>query len=154
MKHATYLFVLTALVALAGGCASHSYELQASHVSPVAYKGLECNEIQAEMALTTNRINDLTQVLDKLAADDEGQMAIGMILFWPALFALEGGDGPEAAEYSRLKGELNALEYTAVNKDCGEAVVLAEKYHEEEKLARIAREQRQSELEQANGFPH
>lgn len=46
-------------------------------------------------------------------------MAVGMILFWPTLFFLEGGDGPEAAEYSRLKGEKGALEKIAVQKECG-----------------------------------
>ena len=43
-------------------------------------------------------------------------MGVGLLLFWPALFALEGGDGPEAAEYARLKGEYEALRQAAVMK--------------------------------------
>jgi len=35
------------------------------------------------------------------------------------LFFLEGGDGPEAAEYGRLKGERDALEKVAIQKECG-----------------------------------
>ena len=45
-------------------------------------------------------------------------MAVGMVLFWPALFFLEGGDGPEAAEYSRLKGEQEAVGRTIRKRDC------------------------------------
>ena len=45
-------------------------------------------------------------------------MAIGLVLFWPTLFFLEGGDGPEAAEYARLKGEVDALEGVAIQKQC------------------------------------
>jgi hypothetical protein len=37
--------------------------------------------------------------LQKTTENDQAQMAVGMILFWPALFFLEGGDGAEAAEY-------------------------------------------------------
>ena len=46
-------------------------------------------------------------------------MAIGLIIFWPALFFLEGGDGASAAEYSRLKGEFEALEQASIQKSCG-----------------------------------
>ena len=42
-------------------------------------------------------------------------MAFG-ILFWPALFFLEGGDGPEAAEYAQLKGQYEALRTLAVQR--------------------------------------
>lgn len=45
-------------------------------------------------------------------------MGIGLILFWPALFALEGGDGPEAAEYAQLKGDYEALRETSIVKNC------------------------------------
>ena len=46
-------------------------------------------------------------------------MGVGLILFWPALFALEGGDGPDAEEYRRLKGEVDALQTVSVKKKCG-----------------------------------
>jgi hypothetical protein len=40
------------------------------------------------------------------------------VLFWPALFFLEGGDGAEAQEYARLKGEFDALQQMSVQKRC------------------------------------
>lgn len=45
-------------------------------------------------------------------------MGVGLVLFWPTLFMLEGGDGPEAAEYARLKGEYEALRKVAIEKKC------------------------------------
>jgi len=45
-------------------------------------------------------------------------MGVGLVLFWPALFFLEGGDGPQAAEYSRLRGEVDAMRRAAVHKEC------------------------------------
>ena len=46
------------------------------------------------------------------------QMGVGLVLFWPTLFFLEGGDGAEAAEYARLKGERDALEQAYTQKKC------------------------------------
>lgn len=64
------------------------------------------------------RANNLYANLKKTADNDSMQMAVGMILFWPTLFFLEGGDGLEATEYARLKGEREALEKVAIEKKC------------------------------------
>ncbi|MET0002695.1 MAG: hypothetical protein ABW087_03665 [Candidatus Thiodiazotropha sp.] len=72
-----------------------------------------------ELRRVNRRTSQLHGQLDKKASDDAAQMGIGMILFWPALFFLEGGDGPEAAEYAQLKGEFDALEDAAIMKECG-----------------------------------
>ncbi|MGH9425353.1 MAG: hypothetical protein ACRD2L_03485 [Terriglobia bacterium] len=45
-------------------------------------------------------------------------MAVGLILFWPTLFFIDG-TGPEAQEYGRLKGEYEALEKVSIQKECG-----------------------------------
>lgn len=46
-------------------------------------------------------------------------MGIGLVLFWPALFFLEGGDGPQALRYQQLKGEAVVLERVGTEKKCG-----------------------------------
>ena len=56
---------------------------------------------------------------NKTASHDIARMAIGAVFFWPALFLPEGGDGPEATEYGRLKGERDALERIAIQRECG-----------------------------------
>jgi len=104
-------FVLTA-------CASHPDKIASSYVSPIQYQSYDCQQIAAEMTRVSRRVSELYGHLDKTADNDAAQMGVGLILFWPTLFFLEGGDGPEAAEYARLKGEREALETTAIEKKC------------------------------------
>lgn len=57
------------------------------------------------MTRVSRRAGELQASLKQKADGDAMQMGVGMLLFWPALFFLEGGDGAQAQEYSRLKGE-------------------------------------------------
>lgn len=100
------------------GCASKPTEIQSTYVSPLEYKDFNCSQISMELRRVNRRTTRLHGQLDKKASDDAAQMGVGMILFWPALFFLEGGDGPEAAEYAQLKGEFDALEEAAIIKEC------------------------------------
>lgn len=134
--------VLVVFGFILSGCASHSHEIQAAHVSTTPYEGMNCQKLHAEMQSNFNRINDISGMIDKKADDDEAQMAIGMILFWPTLFALEGGDGPEAAEYSRLKGEVNAMETVAISNECTGAMQAAEEQRALEHQARMEMKER------------
>ena len=70
------------------------------------------------MNYVSERTTALYQNLNRTANNDALQMTVGLVLFWPALFFLEGGDGPEAQEYSNLKGEFKALRTAAVKKKC------------------------------------
>jgi hypothetical protein len=98
------------------GCASSPDKIQSSYISPLLYKDYDCEQIAGELERVSRRVSDLYGSLKKTSDDDSAQMAVGMLLFWPALFFLEGGDGPEAAEYGRLKGERDALEKAAIQK--------------------------------------
>ncbi|MBT3047659.1 MAG: metal ABC transporter ATP-binding protein [Candidatus Thiodiazotropha sp. (ex Lucina pensylvanica)] len=113
-------FFLTGLigVTLIAGCASKPTEIQSTYVSPLEYRDYDCTQISMELTRVNRRTNQLHGELDEKASGDSAQMAIGMLLFWPALFFLEGGDGPQAAEYAQLKGEFDALEKAAIKKEC------------------------------------
>ena len=101
---------------LLSGCATKPSEIGASYVSPYKYKDYDEEQIIMEMDHVGRRTNELYYSLKKEASSDSAQMAVGLLLFWPALFFLEGGDGPEAAEYARLKGEYEALRTVAVQR--------------------------------------
>ncbi len=101
------------------GCASQPSEIPAQSVSELQYQSYNCNQIGLEAERISNRTSELYAALKKKADNDAAQMGIGLILFWPTLFLLEGGDGPEAQEYGRLKGEYAAVEKVAVKKECG-----------------------------------
>ena len=72
-----------------------------------------------EMDHVGHRTTTLYQRLKKERNADNWQMGIGLVLFWPTLFFLEGGDGPEAAEYAQLKGDFEALRINSVERKCG-----------------------------------
>lgn len=112
--------VLATILMLAG-CASRPENIPTQYVSAIQYQDYECEQISAEMSRISSRVSALNGSLENKAAGDTAQMAIGMVLFWPALFFLEGGDGPEAQEYGRLKGEYEALQQASVQKKCGTA---------------------------------
>lgn len=111
------------LVTAVAGCASSPDKIQTSYVSPMQYKDYDCDQLAGELERVTRRANELHGSLKKTADNDNAQMAVGMVLFWPALFFLEGGDGPEAAEYGRLKGERDALEKNAIQKKCDASII-------------------------------
>ncbi len=114
--HKIFLSLLLVIAIFSLGCATTPNKIEASYVSPYKYKDFDEDQIIMEMDHVARRTNELYYSLKKEASNDSAQMAIGLLLFWPALFFLEGGDGPEAAEYARLKGEYEALRTVAVQK--------------------------------------
>jgi len=130
--------VVFPIASLISGCASQPDKLEAQYVSPLQYLNHDCEKIEQELERVSNRVTNLYTDLKKKADGDSAQMAVGMIIFWPALFFLEGGDGPEADEYSRLKGEKAALDEVAIQKKC--AIDLNQYELITEKLKREQRE--------------
>ena len=45
-------------------------------------------------------------------------MTVGLVVFWPALLFTQG-DGAQAAEVARLKGEMQAIEDASRRRGCG-----------------------------------
>ena len=117
MKFVKGLLSVAAAV-LVSGCASNPDKLQTTYISPMQYQSYTCDQIAMDQMRVERRTGELHARLKKEANADNAQMAVGLLLFWPALFFVEGGDGPEAAEYSRLKGEYEALQQVAVQKRC------------------------------------
>ena len=119
MKQKLSIFLTLAVAStLLAGCATQPEKIQATYVSPLEYGDHSCTQLQMEMTSVNRRAQALHASLKQTANDDTAQMAVGMVLFWPALFFLEGGDGPEATEYAELKGRRDALESAAIQKEC------------------------------------
>jgi hypothetical protein len=87
-------------------------------VSPLTYENYNCKQIGGELERLTRRVSELAYQVDKRASNDSTKMTIGLILFWPTLFFVDG-NGPEAQEYGRLKGEYETLEKVSIQKECG-----------------------------------
>lgn len=117
-------------VALAGGCATQPDKIGAQSVPHHQFRDLDCAEVIREIRRVDNRGEDLYKVLYEEASTDEGQVAVGLILFWPALLLLEGGDGAEAAEYGRLQGEHRELMAEATRKNCDLSSLPSDPFYE------------------------
>lgn len=100
-------------------CASQPEDIGAAYVSTMHYENFNCAQVEMEAERVSSRVLTLHNDLRTEADADAAQMAVGMLLLWPTLFFLEGGDDERASEYSRLKGERDALERVSVQKQCG-----------------------------------
>ena len=112
------LWTAMLFVLFLAACASNPNKIQATYVSPMIYKDYDCDQLAMERSHVERRTNELYHSLKGESDKDTAQMTVGLILFWPTLFFLEGGDGPEATEYARLKGEYEALREVSVSKKC------------------------------------
>ncbi len=128
-------------------CASKSDNISAAYVSPLQYQGYNCNQIRSELARVSRRVNEVAGVQDSQASKDSVALGVGMVLFWPALFFMIGKDKEE--ELARLKGEYEALEQAAIQKDCNIAQEI-EKAREIEADRKAAAKQLQKQQGQAN----
>ena len=104
-------------------CAGSSSDIQASSISPPPYQWYTCQQISAEAARVSSRAAEVAGVQDQKYLID--LVAFGFVgaVFWPVAIAvveqkLIEGDGPEAVELARLKGEYEALEKMAIEKNC------------------------------------
>lgn len=109
----TLLIISVSLV----GCATPSKDIATNYVSPIQFQSYDCDQLQSEAVRIQSRVSHLGGRLDEAASNDKAITGAGMILFWPALFAL-GGTKQQEAEYARLKGEYDAIQQSSINKKC------------------------------------
>ena len=109
---------LATVLVFFAGCAAQPERISASDVSPARYRDLECGQVYIEMNNVNRQAAELEKSLDSEARADPGQMAEGIIPFWPSLAFLEGGHGPEAATYAQLNGQRETLEEVSAQKGC------------------------------------
>ena len=116
MKRLCYAITLGTLLA---GCAQDTRQVRAAYVSPLEYKDHDCDMLQAEAVRITRQAWELGARVNETAETDDTQMAVGMILFWPALFFLEGEETADTHQYAELKGRISAIEEASIRKKCG-----------------------------------
>ena len=98
-------------------CATSPDKISASYVSPLQYQSYDCGQIRGELVRISQRVDEVTGQQRKQASNDALAMGVGLVLFWPALFFLAGGNDKKE-ELGRLKGEYDALQAAAVQKQC------------------------------------
>lgn len=112
--------ILAAMIpAIISACATAPDKISASYVSPLQYQNLDCDQVREEMIRVSAHVKEVAGVQKHKHDSDEVAMGVGLVLFWPALFFLAGGDKKE--ELARLKGEYDALDQAAIAKKCSVA---------------------------------
>ncbi len=99
------------------GCASSASNIEAAYVSPMNYESYTCAQLEQEAERVSQRAIEVTGRQNQRAARDAVATGVGIVLFWPALFFVRG-DGAQAAEVSRLKGEMETIERVSIRKNC------------------------------------
>ncbi len=107
------------LVFVLSSCSTPPDKLGSANISSSQYVSYDCDQLASELTRKNKRLNDLYISLSNEAKADKWQMGVGMLVFWPTLFWLEGKDSAEANEYRLLKGETEAMHTASVQKKCG-----------------------------------
>jgi hypothetical protein len=113
----TSLLLLAAGIALSG-CASKSADIAPAYISPVGYQSYSCQQLQQEAQGVSQRAAIASGQQDRAHRNDAVKTTIGAVIFWPVLLFNEG-DGAKANEVANLKGQMNAIQQAAVQKNCG-----------------------------------
>lgn len=112
------ILAAVAAVSMLAGCATNPSDIAPAYVSPVLYQNLSCDQLALEAARVSQAAAAATGRQQDQVAKDATMTTIGVVLFWPSLFFI-GGDKANAAEISRLKGEMQAIEQANISKSCG-----------------------------------
>lgn len=105
-------------VSILAGCATPPKDIAPSYVSTSLYENLTCKQLRSEAEGVSARVAAAFAKQEKNRGQDAAMTTVGVALFWPALFFMKG-DGADAAEVARLKGEMDAIEQVNRVKNCG-----------------------------------
>ena len=89
------------------------------HVSAMRYDDRTCKQLLREQDDVDASLAAASAKLDSKATQDAVVTGVGVVLFWPVLFALGGNQGMEQ-EVARLKGEQIALKSKMRDLNCDE----------------------------------
>lgn len=98
-------------------CASASKDVSEVYVSPLQYNSYDCDQLAAEEQRLRVRMVQLGARLDESAKNDKWLAGAAVFTYGISL-AFVGGNKQQEAEFSRLKGEYNAVQQSAIGRKC------------------------------------
>ena len=120
MKVVSRICSLVLISGLMVGCASKSSDIQSSYVSPMKFNSYSCSQLEQEYARLLTKSSSINAQQDSIATKDAVATGVGLVVFWPALFFIDTDDHKE--EVARLKGELEAVESSSIQKNCSDLI--------------------------------
>jgi starvation-inducible outer membrane lipoprotein len=106
---------LAATLALAG-CAAAPDQIAAAYVSPVAFSGQTCGQLNAQAQQLNARLATATGQQTQQASNDAALTAVALVLFWPAALFIGGND--QGSAIAQMRGEAQAIQSAAVARGC------------------------------------
>jgi hypothetical protein len=100
-----------------GGCATKGDAVSAAYVPASIYSTYSCQQIAQELMTVGVKAAELSGQMDEAAGKDTALVAVGLVLFWPALFFV-GGDKGKEAQLAQLKGQRDTLMAASTAKGC------------------------------------
>jgi hypothetical protein len=98
-------------------CAPSPDSVSARYVSPTMYKDWNCDQLFEERMRLTKEVDRVSGLQRENAGADAAMMAVGIIVFWPALFGL-AATKDRKDELGRLKGEYDAVDHSMKTRQC------------------------------------
>ena len=124
MKKILATLCLVSFMPIITGCSKTAKNISPTYVSPLQYQHYSCDQIRQELLRVNRRVLEVSGQQDNAAGKDAVALGVGLVVFWPALFFMIGGDKKE--ELARLKGEYEAIESAAIEKECNVAAEIQE----------------------------
>lgn len=109
--------VLSAVILSACSSAQQSTEVAPAFVSSTKYSGMSCSNLRNEGERLRASVSNLEASVDKAYKQDKTMEAVTWILFWPAVFAMDGNEA-EAKQLANAKGEAEAIRAEMIRKGC------------------------------------
>jgi len=100
------------------GCASKAADVAPAYVSPLQYQTFTCTQLAAEAQRLSAAATAASGAQDSQATKDAVATTAAVIIFWPAAFFVQG-DKQNAAQLAQYKGQMEAVQQEAIQKNCG-----------------------------------
>ena len=117
MKSKAVAILLVACALASCSDAQKSAEVTAQYVPATKYEHLSCAALRDEAARLQASVTGIEAEVDKAYKQDKTMEAVTWVLFWPALFAMDGNDA-EANRLALARGEAEAIRAAMLRKGC------------------------------------
>ena len=103
------ILILTLLTIFSCSTAQKSGDVSATRISVAPYLSMDCKSLATEQNSLLDQARALGAQVDAEYDSDKGLEVVTWVLFWPAVFWMDG-NAESAAQLSSIKGQLEAVQ--------------------------------------------
>lgn len=119
MKSIQTLLALASLSTIVGcSSAPKANEVSAAYVPTGMYTNMTCEQLLSEAEAVRRSVPALEDAVNKHRSNQSGVEVVTWVLFWPAAFLLDKGEGT-SSQLAKAKGEIDAIGLAMKTKKCG-----------------------------------